>query len=143
MKILELFHLEKYAKVMRDFGFPDQLRHRDSGGFVEEMLKEVDEDDQERFLALMNTLIIMSKDIKKTSLYQAKKPFIQPIPKYDNQYTTKNETSYNYTKNDNPIIAKNDGHYLSKIDRSRVRPPIASQFRQSISINNTTSSKKT
>ena len=35
IKILGLFHLEKYAKVMRDFGFPDQLKHTNSNGFVD------------------------------------------------------------------------------------------------------------
>jgi hypothetical protein len=53
-----------------EHGFPHKLADKKSMKFIDDILEQVDETDQERFLSLMNTLTIMSKDLKRGSNQQ-------------------------------------------------------------------------
>lgn len=67
-KILQIFELEQYAFLLAEYGFPHNLASTDSKACIDSMLERVDELDQERFLSLLNTLTIMSKDYRKPSI---------------------------------------------------------------------------
>ena len=64
-KILEIFQLEQYAWLLVAHGFPQNLAQKHSLDYIDDMLAEVAEQDKERFLSLLNTLTVMSKDIRR------------------------------------------------------------------------------
>ena len=82
-RILEIFQLEKYSSLLISYGFPEKLAQKKSLDYIDEMVEKVDEKDKERFFSLLNTLIIMSKDLKKvekTPVTNKSKKSIYPPP---------------------------------------------------------------
>ena len=86
-KILEIFQLEKYGPLLSSYGFPEKLTSRKSLTYLDEMMAEVAEKDKERFLSLLNTLTIMSKDVKKPkSALKQNKVYYPPPPSASVQF---------------------------------------------------------
>ena len=63
-QVLAIFKLLKYEDLLVEQGFPQRIKEKDSMASIDEMMKKVEEEDQDKFLSLMSALLSISADIK-------------------------------------------------------------------------------
>lgn len=63
-QVLTIFKLNKYMDLLTEHGFPSKIKDKESSKLIDDMLKHVDEEDQDQFLSLMSALLSISAEDK-------------------------------------------------------------------------------
>ena len=120
-QVLGIFKLTKYQELLEEYGFPAKIKDKESVHCIDQMIKKVDDQDQDKFLSLMSALLSISTDDKALTTMKR-----TPIIKRSlNRHYPPSQNSTNLKKCDSLATKKNVPTFRIKSKTQLHRPSFA------------------